>query len=56
MSNSHGKFVWYELMTPDPKAAETFYRSASRLGRAGRRYAGRVLHTAHHRRRCRSRD
>jgi uncharacterized protein len=28
MSDSHGKFVWYELMTPDPKAAETFYRSA----------------------------
>ena len=28
MSDSHGKFVWYELMTPDPKAAETFYRTA----------------------------
>ncbi len=26
MSSSHGKFVWYELMTTDTKAAETFYR------------------------------
>jgi uncharacterized protein len=26
MSDSHGKFVWYELMTTDTKAAETFYR------------------------------
>ncbi|MGA3306232.1 MAG: VOC family protein, partial [Stellaceae bacterium] len=23
--NSHGHFVWYELMTTDPKAAEVFY-------------------------------
>ena len=22
----HGKFVWYELMTTDTKAAETFYK------------------------------
>jgi predicted enzyme related to lactoylglutathione lyase len=27
MSGYHGKFVWYELMTTDTKAAETFYRS-----------------------------
>lgn len=27
MPASHGKFVWYELMTPDTKAAEAFYRS-----------------------------
>lgn len=27
MTNWHGKFVWYELMTSDPKAAETFYRN-----------------------------
>jgi predicted enzyme related to lactoylglutathione lyase len=26
MSDSHGKFVWYELMTTDTKAAEAFYR------------------------------
>jgi predicted enzyme related to lactoylglutathione lyase len=26
MSSSHGSFVWYELMTSDPKAAEAFYR------------------------------
>ena len=25
MVNSHGRFVWYELMTTDPKAAEVFY-------------------------------
>lgn len=27
MSSSHGKFVWYDLMTTDSKAAEEFYRS-----------------------------
>ena len=27
MTESHGKFVWYELMTPDPKAAAQFYAS-----------------------------
>jgi uncharacterized protein len=26
MSNSHGKFVWYELMTTDTAGAESFYR------------------------------
>ena len=26
MSESRGKFVWYELLTSDPKAAETFYQ------------------------------
>lgn len=26
MSDSHGKFVWYELMTSDTAAAEPFYR------------------------------
>ncbi|HLH87144.1 MAG TPA: VOC family protein [Xanthobacteraceae bacterium] len=26
MPNSYGSFVWYELMTSDPKAAEAFYR------------------------------
>jgi len=25
MVNSHGRFVWYELMTTDPEAAEAFY-------------------------------
>jgi predicted enzyme related to lactoylglutathione lyase len=29
MSNSNGKFVWYELMTTDPKAAEGFYRAVT---------------------------
>ena len=24
--SSHGKFVWYELMTTDPQAAEAYYR------------------------------
>src|SRR5438067_1923094 len=26
MSKSHGKFVWYDVMTTDTKAAEAFYR------------------------------
>src|ERR1700730_3575616 len=26
MSSLHGHFVWYELLTTDPKAAEPFYR------------------------------
>src|SRR5258706_14277217 len=26
MSSLHGSFVWYELLTTDPKAAEAFYR------------------------------
>ncbi|MGB8632361.1 MAG: VOC family protein, partial [Xanthobacteraceae bacterium] len=25
MTNSHGRFVWYELTTPDVKAATAFY-------------------------------
>ncbi|MCW3848149.1 VOC family protein [Sphingomonas sp. LB-2] len=25
MTNAHGSFIWYELMTADPKAAKTFY-------------------------------
>ena len=25
MTNPHGDFIWYELMTPDPDAAKTFY-------------------------------
>jgi predicted enzyme related to lactoylglutathione lyase len=27
MSDYHGKFVWYELLTPDPAASEAFYRA-----------------------------
>jgi predicted enzyme related to lactoylglutathione lyase len=27
MSDTHGKFVWYDLMTSDTKAAQSFYRS-----------------------------
>ena len=27
MSTTQGKFVWYDLMTSDSKAAESFYRS-----------------------------
>src|SRR5262245_59430913 len=26
MSKSHGKFVWYDVMTTDSKAGESFYR------------------------------
>lgn len=25
MTNSHGEFIWYELMTPDPDGAKVFY-------------------------------
>src|SRR5215468_11042009 len=25
MSASHGRFVWYELLTPDPEAAQEYY-------------------------------
>ncbi len=25
MSNDHGRFIWYELMTPDLEAAKRFY-------------------------------
>lgn len=28
MSNDHAKFVWYDVMTSDTKAAESFYRRA----------------------------
>ena len=28
MSKHHGKFIWYDVMTTDCKAAETFYRRA----------------------------
>ena len=28
MSKNVGKFVWYDVMTSDTKAAESFYRSA----------------------------
>jgi predicted enzyme related to lactoylglutathione lyase len=27
MSQTHGKFVWYDVMTSDTKTAESFYRS-----------------------------
>ena len=27
MNKDHGKFVWYDVMTSDTKAAESFYRS-----------------------------
>jgi len=25
MQNKHGDFIWYELLTPDLKAAQSFY-------------------------------
>ena len=25
MTNAHGSFIWYELITPDTRAAEDFY-------------------------------
>ena len=27
MSKTHGKFVWYDVMTSNTKTAESFYRS-----------------------------
>src|SRR5258708_16446923 len=27
MSKTHGRFVWYDVMTSNPKTAESFYRS-----------------------------
>src|ERR1700730_19334564 len=43
MSTTQGKFVWYDLMTSDCKAAESFYRSvigwdATDSGMADRSY------------------
>src|SRR3984893_6940802 len=43
MSTTQGKFVWYDLMTSDSKAAESFYRSvigwdAKESGMADRSY------------------
>jgi predicted enzyme related to lactoylglutathione lyase len=43
MSKNHGRFVWHELMTPDPRAAERFYRdvvgwSAEPWGDGGKDY------------------
>src|SRR5208282_1379123 len=43
MSDMHGKFVWIELMTSDPKAAEGFYSkvvgwSAKDSGQPGMSY------------------
>ena len=41
MSNSHGRFVWYELMTTDTKAAKLFY--ADVVGWGARDAAGPAL-------------
>jgi uncharacterized protein len=43
MSSLHGTFIWYDLMTTDPKAAEAFYRGvlgwrAQDAGVPGRAY------------------
>ncbi len=57
MPNPHGEFIWYELITPDPDGAKTFYDavmgwdigppSADAMGyreiRAGSGHAGGVL-------------
>ena len=36
MSNSHGRFVWYELMTSDVEAAKAFYAEVVGWGTKGR--------------------
>ena len=51
MVNSHGRFVWYELMTTDIKIAKAFYasvvgwgtRDASAPGSAYSLFVGRTL-------------
>jgi predicted enzyme related to lactoylglutathione lyase len=35
MANSHGRFVWYELTTPDMKAAKAFYANVVGWGTRG---------------------
>ena len=35
MVNSHGRFVWYELMTTDVKLAKAFYASVMGWGARG---------------------
>ncbi len=35
MVNSHGRFVWYELMTTDIEAAKVFYADVMGWGSAG---------------------
>lgn len=57
-SNSHGSFIWYELMTPDPEGAKPFYEAVvgwtvgdpspefngyRMIGRSDGGYAGGVL-------------
>ena len=36
MVNSHGRFVWYELMTTDTESAKAFYASVVGWGARGR--------------------
>ena len=38
MANRHGDFIWYELLTSDPAAAEQFYGAV--LGWRARRAEG----------------
>ena len=37
MSNPPGSFIWYELMTPDPDTATSFYRDGRRMDHRQRR-------------------
>ena len=49
MTNRQGEFIWYELITPDPDAAEAFYRPLFGWSSADPGYPGieyRILSTA----------
>jgi predicted enzyme related to lactoylglutathione lyase len=36
MTNDYGRFVWYDLMSPDTEASKTFYTRVLGLGHARR--------------------
>jgi predicted enzyme related to lactoylglutathione lyase len=45
MSTAHGSFVWYELMTSDPKGAEAFYKTVLGWRSQGASGAGGIPYT-----------
>ena len=49
MTNPHGSFIWYELLTKDPKAAKAFYDAVVgwNVGEAVAEYQGyRMINTS----------
>ena len=47
MVNSHGRFLWYELMTTDTKAAKAFYAKVMGWEPRDASRAGDALHPVH---------